>query len=106
MHDAAQVLSPTGRCLLPPLHLGAAGAAFLVPDDVRPTRLLAVAATGALRMWDLRAWQRMDCDCPATASAADLLSQGQTGAHAPTHLLDLLSHSVAVAALASMCSTG
>ena len=73
-----QVLSPLGRCLVPPLQLGAAPA-FLVADQQRPSHLLAVSVTGTLRQWDLAAWQCCQCDCPSP-SVSDLLAEGQTGA--------------------------
>ncbi|KAK9800894.1 hypothetical protein WJX73_007503 [Symbiochloris irregularis] len=71
-----QVLSPEGRCLLPPLQLGAAPA-FLVADEHRPSRLLAVSVTGVLRQWDVATWQCCKCDFNQ-APVSDLLTEGQT----------------------------
>jgi len=49
----AQVYTPSGRRMLPAIRLGAPPA-FLAADGADGARLLAVAADGSLRLWDLR----------------------------------------------------
>jgi TUP1-like enhancer of split len=67
-HTGAQVYTAGGRRLLPPVQLGGRPA-FLAAAD--PWRLLAVAAGGALWVWDLAALR-----VEVQGSAAPLLALG------------------------------
>ena len=74
------MLSPSGRCMLPMLHLGAP-VAFL---EAKGSMLMAVTSTGLLWKWDLgRRACCCSCGMPAVSS---LLGSRSTGAGSPRKL--------------------
>ena len=75
----AQVYTPSGRRMLPGIRLGAPPA-FLAADGADDgARLLAVAADGSLRLWDLRRTM-LELEASVEPLLAGL-ALGTTGAH-------------------------